>query len=119
MKSMSIENLISLRISCFLLNGLKHTNDDIKSFFSNALVSNSSYILRNINIIRNRINMRYSDFLLTNKSNLMRELSKTDSVRDWRVDFIEELLNVRDNQLECHLDRYESNVLLKYISTFR
>ena len=38
---------------------------------------------------------------------------------DWRVHIIEELLNIRDNQLEYNLNRNETIDLLRYISTFR
>ena len=116
---MSIENLILHRMSCFFLNGYNHPNDTIKDLFCNVLVSSSSCMLRNINSILDKINMKYYDFLLTNKHELKREFSKTDSDPDWRVNIVEELLNIRDNQIECDLDRNETIMFLKYISIYR
>ena len=106
-------------MSSFFLNGFNHPNDTIKGFFCNVLVSNSSCMLKNINSILNKINMKYFDFLLTNKIELKREFIKTESDPDWRVNIIEELLNIRDNQLECDLDRNETIMFLKYISNYR
>ena len=106
-------------MSCFFLNGYNHPNDTIKAFFCNVLASSSSCMLRNINSILDKINMKYYDFLLTNKNELKREISKTDSDPDWRVNIVEELLNIRDNQIECDLDRNETIMFLKYISTYR
>ena len=118
MKTMSIENLIAHRISCFFLNGINHSNDVIKGFFLNVPYSNSC-MLRNINIIMKRINKNFFDLPLISKYEFKRELYKTETDCDWRVNMIEELMNVRENQLECHLDRHESNMMLKYISIFR
>ena len=119
LKTMTIENLIYNRISSFFLNGLQHTNGIIKSFFNNVLVSRSSGMLRNINIILGKINMKYADLLLINKNELKRQFEKTDPNADWRVNIIKELLEIRDNQLECGLDKYEINMMLDYISIFR
>ena len=119
LKSMTIENLILFRLSCFFLNGINHPIGNIKNFFLNVLVSNSSCFLRNINIILSKINMKYSDFLMTNKFELKRKLFENEPEYDWRVNIIEELLNVRDNQLEFGLDRYELHNMLKHICIFR
>ena len=119
LKSMSIENLISHRMSCFFVNGMQHTNPIIKGFFYNVLVSNCSSMLRNINTILDKISFKYSDFLLINKNELKKEFRKTEPMSDWRVHIIEELLNIRDNQLEYNLNRNETIDLLRYISTFR
>ena len=119
LKSMSIKNIISHRMSSFFSNGIKHINPIIKSFFHNVLVSNSSCMLRNINTILDNIKFKYSDFLLINQNELKKEFKKTESESDWRVHIVEELLNIRDNQIECDLDRNETISMLKYISTFR
>ena len=118
-KTMSIENIIMHRMSCFFLNGLKHSNDVIKSFFYNILVSNSSCMLKNINTILHKLNMKYYEFLLIDNNELKREFKMTDTRADWRVKTVEELLNLRDNQLDCNLNSVEVNEMLNYISTFR
>ena len=106
-------------MSCFFVNGMQHTNPIIKGFFYNVLVSNSSSMLRNINTILDKISFKYSDFLLINKNELKKEFRKTEPMSDWRVHIIEELLNIRDNQLEYNLNRNETIDMLRYISTFR
>ena len=105
-------------MSSFFSNGIKHINPIIKSFFHNVLVSNSSCMLRNINTILDNIKFKYSDFLLINQNELKKEFKKTEPESDWRVHIVEELLNIRDNQIECDLDRNETISMLKYIYTF-
>ena len=117
--SMPIENIVLHRISCFFLNGLNHTNNVIRSFFLNVLTSYSSCMLKNINIILQTLKMKYSNFLLSDKNELKREFKNTEIQADWRVKSVKELLDIRDSQLDCILDRYESNMMLKYVSTFR
>ena len=38
---------------------------------------------------------------------------------DWRANMIEELLNIRENQLECDLDQNEFKEILQYVCIFR
>ena len=119
MKSMSIENIVMHRVASFFLNGLKHTNDTIKSFFENALTSNYSCMLKNINIIVHKLNMKYTDFLVSNKNEVKIHLKNTENNADWRVESVKELLNIKDRQLDCILDNNEVTMMLKYICTFR
>ena len=119
LKTMPIEDLISYRMCCFFLNGMNNSNSIIKSFFSNSLVSSSSCIMRNLNIILDKIHLRFSDFLSMNKNELKRQFVNLHLDADWRVNMIRELLDIRDNQLECGLDISETGVILKYISNLR
>ena len=45
-------------------------------------------MLRNVNIILDKINMTYADLLLINKNELKRQIEMTDSNADWRVNII-------------------------------
>ena len=119
MKSMTIENIILHRMSCFFLNGLKHSNDVIKSFFHNILVSNSSCMLKNVNIILQKLKMKYSDIFQINVNELKGEFKKIETNADWRVKCVEELLDMKDRQLECILSENEVSMMLKYICIFR
>ena len=119
MKSMSIENIIMQRMSSFFLNGINHTNKVVNTFFKNVLVSKSSVMYRNINIILSKLKISYKDFLLLNKESIKREFKESSNVPDWRGKMIEELLNIRDKQLECDLNQAEVNEILKYVCIFR
>ena len=107
------------RVASFFLNGLKHTDDTIKSFFENALTSNYSCMLKNINIIVPKLNMKYTDFLVSNKNEVKIKLKNTENNGDWRVESVKELLNIKDRQLDCILNNNEVAMMLKYICTFR
>ena len=63
--------------------------------------------------------MKYNNFLVSDKDELKREFKNTEFQADWRVQSVKELLDIRDSQLECILDRNEINMMLKYVSTFR
>ena len=119
MKSMSIENIIMQRMSSFFVNGMNHSNKVVNTFFKNVLVSKSSVMYRNINIILSKLKINYKDFLLLNKESIKREFKESSNVPDWRGKMIEELLNIRDKQLECDLNQAEVNEILKYVCIFR
>ena len=119
MKTMPIENMILHRITNFFLNGLNHTNRIVKTFFMNVLVSNTSIMKRNINTIQKKLNIKFDDLLKLNKRALKIEFKKKNTTADWRVNMIQELLSIRENQLECELNPYDVNVFLQHISTFR
>ena len=76
-------------------------------------------MLKNINIIVHKLNMKYTDFLVSNKNEVKIHLKNTENNADWRVESVKELLNIKDRQLDCILDNNEVNMMLKYICTFR
>ena len=119
MKSMSIENIIMQRMSSFFVNGINRTNKVVNTFFKNVLVSKSSVMYRNINIILSKLKINYKDFLLLNKESIKRQFKESSNVPDWRGKMIEELLNIRDKQLECDLNKAEIKETLKYVCIFR
>ena len=119
MKSMPIENMILHRITNFFLNGLNHSNRIVKTFFMNVFLSNSSIMKRNINTIRKKLNIKFDDLLNLNKKALKIEFEKNNTPADWRVNMIQELLSIRENQLECELNPYDVKEFLQHISTFR
>ena len=75
----------------------------VKTFFMNVFVSNSSIMKRNINTIRKKLNIKFDDLLKLNKKALRIEFEKNNTTADWRVNMIQELLSIRENQLECEL----------------
>ena len=76
-------------------------------------------MLKNVNIILHKIKMKYSDIFQINKDELKGEFKKTETNADWRVRTVEELLDIRDRQLECVLNENEVSMMLKYICIFR
>ena len=85
----------------------------------NVLVSNSSTMKRNINTIQKKLNIKFDNLLKLDKRALKIEFKKKNTTADWRVNMIQELLSIRENQLECELNPYDVNVFLQHISTFR
>ena len=74
---------------------------------------------RNINTIRDKLKIKYTDLLHLKKQALTREFRKNNTTADWRVNMIEELLSIRENQLECELNQYDVKDILQQVSTFR
>ena len=56
MGTLPIKDVIMSRILNFFVSGLNHDNTIISDFFKNKLVSNSSYMLTNINAILTKFN---------------------------------------------------------------
>ena len=88
-------------------------------FFTNVLTSKSSGMLRNVNIILQKANIKYGDLFHINKNIVKNRLKERTSQPDWRTNIVRELLDIRDNQLDCNLEQNEVNELLKHLSTFR
>ena len=85
----------------------------------NVFVSNSSIMKRNINTIQKKLNIKFDDLLKLNKRALKTAFEKKNTAADWRVNMIQELLNIRENQLECELNPHDVKVFLQHISIFR
>ena len=88
----SILTLIEERTLNFVVRGLKHSNPVIKFVFNNAILNNHGYILRNMNIILNKHKISYLDIFNTKKFKL-----SDDNFPDlWKIDFINEILEIND-----------------------
>ena len=119
MIAMPIGDIIMHRMMSFFLNGINHKSNFISYFFKNLLTSNSSVMLRNVNTILQKTNMKYKDIFQTNKNYVKQKLYENIAQPDWRVNMVKELLDTRDNQLHSILEQNEVNMMLKYVSTFR
>ena len=85
----------------------------------NVFLSSSSIMKRNINTIRKKLDIKFDYLLNLNKKSLKIEFEKNNTPADWRVNMIQEVLSIRENQLECELSPYEVKEFLQHISTFR
>ena len=119
MGTMPIDDIIMSRILGFFIHGLNHENGFISNFFKNTLISNSSYMLVNINQILNRYNIKYMDLFSMNIHDVKKVTKSHILEPDWRCNIIKELLSVRENQIYCNLDHTEAKEMLYYISTYR
>ena len=104
MKSMPIEDIIMHRMLSFFLNGLNHKSNMISFLFTNVLTSKYSGMLRNINIILQKANIKYEELFHINKDMVKNRLRERATQLEWRTNIVEELLNIRDIQLSCGLD---------------
>ena len=119
MKTLPIDDIIMHRTMSFFLNGLHHESNNISHFFTNVLVSNSSYMLTNVNTILQKAKIKYSDLFHINKFSLKKVLQKSAPQPDWRSNIIRELMDIRDSQLISNLEKEETNAMLHHISTYR
>ena len=119
MEDMPIEDIVMFRMIAFFINGLNHKSDLISQFFKNTLLSNSSYMLVNINAILDRYDIRYDDLFLMNKTCIRKAINSYINDPDWRCSSIKELLSLREGQQICELDMSEINDILIHIATFR
>ena len=63
--------------------------------------------------------IKYSDLFHLNKFSLKKALQKRAPQPDWRSNIVRELMDIRDGQVLCNLEKDESNAMLRYISTYR
>ncbi len=74
---------------------------------------------RTVKTILKKLNIKYEEFCLLKKREVKRIFQTNKTEPDWRVNMIEELLNIRENQLECDLDQNEFKEILQYVCIFR
>ena len=119
MNSMPIDDVVMLRMILFFLNGLNHKSELISCFFKNTLLSNSSYMLVNVNTILNKYDIKYIDLLTMNKTCIRNVINNHNEGPDWRCNSIKELLFLREDHLFSELNMTEINEILNHISIFR
>ena len=92
MGTMPIDDIIMSRILGLFIHGLNHENGFISNFFKNTLISNSSYMLDNINQILNRYNIKYMDLFSMNIHDVKKFTKSHILEPDWRCNIIKELI---------------------------
>ena len=107
------------RILNFFVKGLNHDNSIISDFFRNTLISNSSYMLTNLNTIINRYGINYIDLFNLKKTQVKNIIKNYNEDLDWRCKLVKELLCLREHQFFSNLNQDEINDTLYYVSTFR
>ena len=119
MDTIPIRYVIMSRILNFFISGLSHKCETISLLFKNVLISSSSYMLQNINMILKELNIKYCDLFKIDKNKLRSIISERVGKPDWRSDTIKELLSLRENQTSCELTRAEIESILEFVSTER
>ena len=119
MGSMPIRYMIMYRMLNFFTSGLNHECETISMLFKNVLLSNTSYMLQNINIIINEFGIKYCDIFNMNKNKLKTIINNKVGEPDWRCDTIKELLSLREKQFLSELNPEEVVSLLEFVSTER
>ena len=107
------------RILNFFVSGLNHKCHTISMLFKNVLVSNSSYMLQNINMILKELDIKYCDIFLMDKNKLKMIINDKIGEPDWRSRTIKELLSLKEKQFSSELNVAEIASLLEYVSTER
>ena len=120
MNSLPIRDIIMLRMLNFIKSGIHHNNIIITNFFKNILLSNSSYTIKNVNMILSHLNISYkSIFTENNKVKLKAEFHSNMPKPDWRTNSLRELLDINENILSCDLNHEEVKALIDHISRSR
>ena len=116
METAPILDIIMYRMLNFVLNGLNHDSNVIKSFFKNSLLSNTSYMSTNVNTIIRNFNINYLELFSFNKNKLKIKYNEKIGIKDWQCNIIEELMHIREHYLENNLDRRELSTMLENVS---
>ena len=107
------------RMLNFFNAGLNHECETISMLYKNVLISKSSYMLQNINMILNEFSIKYCDLFDMNKTKLKAIINKKVGEPDWKCKSIKELLSLREKQISSELTPTEIVALLEYVSTER
>ena len=116
METAPILDIIMYRMLNFVLNGLNHDSNVIKSFFKNSLLSNTSYMSTNVQTILRNFNVNYLELFSLNKNKLKTKYNEKIGIKDWQCNIVEELMYVREYYLENNLDKRELCTMLENVS---
>ena len=114
-----IGDIIMYRMLCFFIAGLNHNDNLISHFYKNVLLSNTSYMSANINKIIESFKINYNELFNINKNQLKLTLNGKKGVKDWQCNLVEELLTMREHNLEANLDIKEIKFMLENVFYFR
>ena len=117
METMPIMDTIMYRIMTFFISGINHMNENIAGFFKNVLLSNSSYMLMNINQILTHCKLNYIDLFEMDKPRFKRILTNNIDEPDWQSFTIKELLDMKEAPNSTELDLSEVQQLLIGVCT--
>ena len=116
METAPILDIIMHRMLNFVLNGLNHDSNVIKSFFKNSLLANTSYMSTNVQTILRNFNINYLELFSFNKNKLKTKYNEKIGKKDWQCKMVEELMYVREHYLENNLDKRELYTMLENVS---
>ena len=110
----SLYDIIVKRVLNFLLQGIFHKNDIIKSIFRSSIFCCNSYLSRNFNTIKKYLNIN-SNCLLTNKKF---KVKSSECIEKWKLNIIQELLNGIDGYGCIEIDRIILVETLNYLCIY-
>ena len=129
MDTMPIKHIIMYRMLNFFVSGLNHESETVSFFFKNVLISQSSYMQQNINMILHEFNIKYHDLFTMNKNDLKKIIYCKLGNPDWRCCMIMGLLSLKEKQSSCEfvidhqilseLTPSEVASILEHVSTAR
>ena len=119
MDTLPIKDIIMSRSLNFFIGGLRHDNKIISDFFKNTLLSNSSFMLTNINTILNRYHINFQDLFCISKAKVKKVIKNYNDEPDWRSNIVKELLSIREEQIISSLKTTDVKKFLHPITTLR
>ena len=119
MGTLPIQDIIMSRMLNFFVIGLNHDSNIISDFFKNTLISNSSYMLTNVNTILEKFKIHYHDLFNLQKSHIKKIIKNFNDEPDWRSNLVKELLCMREKQCSSNFSIDQINDTLYYVSTYR
>ena len=115
MKTCNITDIIRERQILFYINVNNHHCKTIQQYFKNAMLSNTSYCVKNINQFVNRFNVTVNELFKCSKGKLKSIIQRSYPIMDWRAGMIEELLNAKDGLTNLELSKDEIETILSNI----
>ena len=114
MCSKNISTIVQQRILNFLILGLSHSNGVVNFIFRNCIMSYSSYLVKNLNIIMQQHKIRYFDIFKGKKLKLF-DADIFDE--KWKINFINELIDCIENDNISGFSRQEMSLMLNFLCT--
>ena len=87
----------------FFYSGLETSWATNITIFFNVLLSNSSYMLSNVNSILQSSNIKYYEIFYCNINSLIGKVRCLEIDQNWHMKILKELLNKCDGQTDCCL----------------
>ena len=117
MNSLPIEMMLKQRWLNFFISGLNHSNNTIADFFKNSLLSVSSYLVSNLNIVMDKLGISYHEIFCLRRTDIKKKILQRTEVSTWETVLLSELMEIRDGIRVANLSYEEVDHVINHICT--
>ena len=113
MSTLSPSKEIMNRMLSFFKSGYAHSSKTITFYFKNCLLNKESIMYKNLSVMSQVLDLNFNHLLVVTKKEIKRKLMNIDESQEkWRVKFIKEAIDCKENFLHCNFNSIQLKTVL-------